>query len=206
MKWIGTISVAAALGWAAGSHAQAPADQPAYEGPEIRLDYVDGETVQLAALQDDVGDLWGPEAGDWDFSISGNGTSDEDFDTNVFGFAASIGYYFTEHFEVGVRQSLNFVANGESAFNGSTRVFLDYNFDLDHWRPFVGGSFGGTYGDTVVDTWMAGIEGGVKWYVKPETYVFGMVEWLWFFEDSDQVEDAFDDGQFVYTLGVGFNF
>ena len=75
MKWIGTTSVAAiaALGWAAGSHAQAPADQTEYEEPEIRLDFADGETVQLAALQDDVGDVWGPEAGDWDFSISGNG-------------------------------------------------------------------------------------------------------------------------------------
>ena len=37
-------------------------------------------------------------------------------------------------------------------------------------------------------------------------FIFGMIEWLWFFDDGSDFDDNFDDGQFVYSLGVGFNF
>ena len=164
----------------------------------------DDATLELAQT---VGD-YGPDEGDWEFTLTGNGVSDKDFDTNIFGFAASVGYFFNPHLEVAIRQSLNFISDDDDddELAGSTRAAIDYHFDLDQWWPFVGGSFGGVYGDAIDDAWTGGIEGGVKWYVKPETFIFGMIEWLWFFDDGSDFDDNFDDGQFVYTLGVGFNF
>ena len=190
------------------------------ESADIQLDFANGDsalqidgaestgesaTPLLAMLQDETGE-YGPYDGAWEFILSGTGTSDQDFDSNSFGATFSIGYFFTEAIEVALRQSFFVASNGDTVFNGTTRIAGDFHFDLDAWRPFIGGSFGATYGDNIDDTWLAGLEGGVKWYVKQETFIFAMVEWLWFFDDAGDVGDAFDDGQWVYTLGIGFNF
>jgi hypothetical protein len=37
-------------------------------------------------------------------------------------------------------------------------------------------------------------------------FIFGRIEYQFFFENSDQADDAFEDGQFVYSIGVGFRF
>jgi hypothetical protein len=151
-------------------------------------------------------DMYGPQQGQWEVTFSGNGSSDEDFDTNVFGLSGSIGYYLTDDLLVALRQSLNISDNGDDSTRGSTRVALDYHFDLDRFRPFVGANFGGVYGDGINDTFAAGLEGGLKWYVKPEVFLFGMIEYQWLFDDADDVNNTFDDGQWIYTFGVGFNF
>ena len=51
---------------------------------------------------------------------------------------------------------------------------------------------------------MAGPEGGVKYFVNNTTFIFGSVQYQFFFEDDDDAEDSFDDGQWVYALGIGF--
>ena len=60
-------------------------------------------------------------------------------------------------------------------------------------RPFVGVNVGGVYGDRVSDTFAAGLEAGAKFYVQPRTFVYAMVEYGWFFEDSDDVDDKLID-------------
>jgi hypothetical protein len=202
---------------AAGAELTEPASDfsldPAAASLPIRLELpeptLNPEPQYDAALElaQTIGDF-GPDEGDWEFTLTGNGISDKDFDSNVFGFAASVGYFFTSNLEVSIRQSLNFLSNDatDDALSASTRGAVDYHFDLGQWWPFVGGSFGGVYGDGVDDAFTGGVEGGVKWYVKPETFIFGMIEWLWFFDDGSDFDDNFDDGQFVYSLGVGFNF
>jgi hypothetical protein len=83
---------------------------------------------------------------------------------------------------------------------------VDYHFNLDRWRPFVGANFGGFYGDGVDDTFAAGLEVGVKYYVLPKTFILGSLEYQWLFESAGGADDSFDDGQFIYGLGIGFNF
>ncbi|PYG01236.1 hypothetical protein D893_02067 [Thioalkalivibrio sp. ALE21] len=52
----------------------------------------------------------------------------------------------------------------------------------------------------------AGLEGGLKYYVLENTYVLGRMEYQWFFSRSSDAEDAFRDGAFAYTVGLGYNF
>lgn len=163
-----------------------------------------------AMAQDDYemdSNLYGPEAGDWELTLGGDGSFDQDISGTNFGFNGSVGYFFDEAWEVAVRQGLNYTdVSTDSNLNGSTRVALDYHFDMDRWRPFVGVNFGGAYGDGVVDTFAAGLEGGVKYYVKPKTFLYGLLEYQWLFDNDDTIDEAFDDGQFIYNLGIGFNF
>jgi hypothetical protein len=147
------------------------------------------------------------EEGDKEVTLSGSAANSKDFDGFVAGANASLGYFITDNLEVAIRQSLNYSDIGVgSALNGSTRIALDFHFDLEALQPFIGGNFGYVYGDAVNDTWEAAPEGGVKWFVNSTTFVFAMAEYQFFFDEGDDASSSFDDGQFVYSLGIGFRF
>ncbi len=153
----------------------------------------------------------GPEAGDREFSISGTGSSDQDFDNTSAGVSGELGWYLSRELEVGIRQSLNFTdIEGEDisndAWNGATRGFADYHFGSGALRPFAGASLGGIYGDGVNDSAFAGLETGLKYYVLPRTFIVGRAEYQFFFEDAGDADEGFDDGAWAYGVGVGFNF
>ncbi|MDZ7782494.1 MAG: outer membrane beta-barrel protein [Halioglobus sp.] len=149
-----------------------------------------------------------PEAGDKSFSLSGTGSSDESLDSNSFGVSGELGYYQSEHLLVGVRQSLNGSVGEDvsDAWNGATRGFVNMHFGQGDARPYVGANIGGLYGDGVNETGTAGVEAGVRWFVRDKTFIGFGAEYAFLFSDGDEVDDNFDDGAFLYTLGVGFNF
>jgi hypothetical protein len=149
---------------------------------------------------------YGPVAGDWELTLGGGGSNDRDFDNGSFNLNTGVGYYFTPAMELGLRQGLNYADFGESVWNGSTRLAFDYHFDLDRFRPFLGVNVGGVYGESVRNTFAAGFEGGLKYYVQERTFVFGMLEYQWLFRSAGRADNNFDDGQFLYTVGIGFNF
>ena len=152
--------------------------------------------------------LAGPEAGDKTFTISGTGSSDENFDGNSFGVTGELGYFGTDALQYGIRQSVSGVAGDKvsDAWSGATRLFADYHFGCCAARPYVGVNVGGIYGESVEDTGTAGVELGVKWYVLDKTYINAGAEYAFLFSGSDDIDNNYDDGAFFYTLGVGFNF
>ncbi|RLQ20239.1 hypothetical protein DWB85_18625 [Seongchinamella sediminis] len=105
----------------------------------------------------------GPQNGDREFSLSGTGTSDKDFDNSSVGISADLGWYTSDNSVWGLRQSLNFADIegsdlSDDFWNGSTRGYYNYNFLDGNWRPFTGASLGGIYGDGVKDSAFAGVE------------------------------------------------
>ena len=163
----------------------------------------------VAFAQQDREYRGGGKAGDNEITLSGTGSSNNDFDSGGFGVSGSYGYYFTNAFELGGRQSFTWSGanNSDDSWSGSTRVFADYHFLTDQrFRPFIGVSLGYIYGDDVNNTGTIGPEAGIKYYVNDTTFVIGMAEYQWFFDDSDDVSDNFDNGAFQYTVGLGFVF
>src|SRR3569832_849979 len=51
---------------------------------------------------------FGPAKGDREFTLSGAGTSNKDFDRGSLGLAASFGWYLTDIMEVSIRQGVNY--------------------------------------------------------------------------------------------------
>lgn len=149
-----------------------------------------------------------PEAGDRSFSISGTGASDQDFDGNTFGVTGEFGYFHSKQLEYGVRQTFSGVAGDKVSdeWSGATLAFLDYHFGEGKARPFVGVNLGGVYGESVSDSGSAGLEGGLKYYVLPKTYIGFGIAYQFLFSDGDDFDNKVNDGAFLYTLGVGFNF
>ena len=143
-----------------------------------------------------------PENGDREFTLSGTGTSDNGFDNTTFALSASIGWFTTEHLEWGLRQNVGIsdTKDDDTTFSGGTRGFADYHFDFSEWQPFAGTSIGALYGDNVNDSVSAGPELGIKYYVKPKTFVLVSASYQF------NVKESVGDGTTFYTTGLGFNF
>lgn len=164
-------------------------------------------TLLIAALFP-VAALAAPTAGDQEVTLSGAGSSDKDFDDTVLSVQGSWGKYLSESSLWGIRQTINARdSEGESVkFDGSTRAFYDYHFGDGNFRPFVGASIGGVYGEGVDDTFMAGPELGVKYWVLDRTFIQAMVEYQFLFKSASDANDRYDDGAFFYSVGLGYNF
>lgn len=144
--------------------------------------------------------------GDKVLSLGGSGVSDDDFGENNFTVEGSFDYFFTDNISGAIRQGVSFIdtAGSDNDWSLSTRVALDYNFDMGRLWPFIGGNFGYLYGDFIDDTFVAGPEAGVRYFVNETTFILGSVEYAFFFDEADEADSAFDDGRFVYTLAMGF--
>lgn len=146
-----------------------------------------------------------PQAGDWEFTLGGGGSSDTEFENGGVGINGSFGYFFNPNLEAAVRQSINFADSGvDEEWSGSTRVAVDYHFLFDKLVPFIGANFGLDYNEDD-SVWGIGPEAGIKYYVHEKTFLFVMGEYRWLFDDFGDVDNRADDGRFAFTFGVGFN-
>jgi outer membrane protein W len=146
-------------------------------------------------------------AGDKELTLGGSGNNGPDFNGTTFAVNGSFGYFLTKEVEVGLRQSVGYtdLTGGEgSAWSASTRLALDYHFDLNRWQPYIGGNIGYVYGDGVSDTWEAAPEAGIKFFVNSTTFIQFSAEYQFFFDKGSDASEAFSDGQFVYGLNIGF--
>ena len=139
------------------------------------------------------------DEGDWEMFVAGSGASDSGFDNTSLSATVSIGYFFNDNLEAGVRQGISFVDTdaGGSDFAATTAGFVDFHFDLDRWQPFVGAFIGYAYGDGVDDDGNYGPEGGVKYFVNSTTFIAATVQYVLPF-DSD------NDEFWQYSLAVGW--
>jgi len=145
--------------------------------------------------------------GDWELTLSGQAAHGPDLNGVSAAAQGNLGYFLTDAIEVGVRQSISYTDIGVgSALNGSTTIAADWNFDLGRFVPYIGANIGYVYGDAVSDSWQAGPEGGVKYFVNNTTFVFVSVQYEFFFDQNSDAGEAFSDGQFLYGLGIGFRF
>jgi len=147
------------------------------------------------------------EQGDFELTLGGSGSSDENFDGTVLNVEAGLGYFMTSNFEVVWRQGISYADNpGDDKWNASSRLSLVYNFNLGNVYPYLGANMGYLYGDMVKDQFIAGPEGGVKFFVNDTTFIIAGLEYQFLFENVKDADDNFDDGRFVYLLGIGFRF
>ena len=69
---------------------------------------------------------FGPREGDREFSISGTGSNDRDFNSGSFGLTGDLGWYLRSNVVAGIRQSVNYAdiegeRVNEDFWHGSTR-------------------------------------------------------------------------------------
>jgi hypothetical protein len=146
------------------------------------------------------------DQGTWELTLAGQGTSNQDVNAGSAGVQASVGYFVIDQLEVLGRQSVSYSDfNAGTSVVASSAVALDYHFDVDRFQPFIGAAVGYLYGDSDVDeTFFGGPEAGLKYFVKDDTFIYGIVQYQFFFDSFDDADSALDDGSFVYGVGIGF--
>jgi len=146
------------------------------------------------------------QAEHWELILGGNGSSDESFDGTIFSAAGSLGYFLTDNFEALIRQDIKYseVSGSNDLWNGGTRFGIDYHLNVGAFYPFAGASIGYLYGDTVEEQFVAGPQAGVKFFANSTTFIMGMVEYEFLFDETNKADDNFDEGRFVYNIGIGF--
>jgi hypothetical protein len=148
-------------------------------------------------------------AGEHEFTLGGSGAVNTSFDDSFGGLNFSYGWYASPTTLLTLRQSINYSNSDteDAQYSGSTRLAYDWHFgDRGPMRPYIGVNIGGVYGERVRDTFAAGLETGVKYYVQPRTFVYFHLEYDWYFRQGTNIDDTFDDGQLNWSVGVGFNF
>jgi hypothetical protein len=143
--------------------------------------------------------------GHMEFTLSGTGTHDENFDGTTLGVEVGLGYFLTHAWEVFLRQGFAFadLDNG-SDWIASTRGGINYNFQCGKWVPFGGATVGWLYGDDVKDQGILGPQIGLKYFANPSTFIYGLMEYQFLFRSGSDVTDNWDDGRFIYTVGLGY--
>lgn len=145
-----------------------------------------------------------PETGDWEFTLGGSGSADDDFDTGGFGVNGSFGYFINQNFEASIRQTVNFVGDRDEEWSGSTRAAIDWHFLLGKFVPFIGANGGLTYTEDDA-RWSIAPEIGMKYFVHDKTFIFALGEYRWFPDGIRNFGGNFDHGNFLATIGIGFN-
>ncbi len=144
-----------------------------------------------------------------EFTLAGIGNSNEDVDAGTASIDAGIGFFIGPMLSIGARQSVGYADdNSGTTVNASTRGFVDLQFNIGRIAPFIGANVGYIYGEGVNDTGAAGPEAGLKIYFGETTdvFIFGRVEYQFYFDKGDEIDDVFQDGQFNYSLGIGMRF
>lgn len=143
----------------------------------------------------------------WELQLIGAGSNDVDFSGGGFTASGQVAYYFTDQFAAVVRQTASFTDTGsDNQWSAGTRLGAQYHFNYEseqRWVPYVGANIGYLYGD-INDTWIAGPEAGVKYFVNDTTFIGLSVAYDFLFDNASDADSSFDDGQFVYGLGIGF--
>jgi hypothetical protein len=178
---------------------------PRHAEPSHEPGHSAAASAPRAAPQRDATD----RAGRWDFTLAGTGSNDKDFDVGGSQVAANVGFFLADAFEASIRQTLGFADAGEGipdVWNGTSRLALDFVFPLHPIEPFVGANIGYVYGDTVKETMAGAPEAGVRFFLKDDAYIHLLGEYQFFFDESDRIGDVFEDGQFLYEVGMGIRF
>jgi hypothetical protein len=144
-----------------------------------------------------------------EWTLGGSGSSNTDLDDSFGALDFSYGVFTSPRNQWLLRQSLSYSNpdTGDNGWVGSTRLAYDWHFAEDATtRPFLGVNAGRLYGNAVHDTWTAGIEGGAKFFMKPQTFVYALVSYDWLFDEGNQIDDRFEDGRLNWSLGIGYQF
>lgn len=146
---------------------------------------------------------FGFKKGDWDLTLTGAGSNDESFDQGGFSATGNLGYFIADQWSISLRQSAGYFDNdntdGGSSWTGATRIATNDYFNLDRWQPYIGATGGYLYGDTFADSWVLGPEVGLRVFVNNTTFIQVSAGYEFFLNGSDD-----SDGQFIYSLGIGF--
>lgn len=94
----------------------------------------------------------------------------------------------------------------EKVWDDSTRLVADYYFGSGEIVPLVGISMGYIQKEDEEDQIVARPKIGLKYFMNPNAYLYGLLEYQLRFQHDEDLYDVYNQGQFVYGIGLGLSF
>ncbi|HLU39767.1 MAG TPA: hypothetical protein VK081_10295 [Planctomycetota bacterium] len=152
-------------------------------------------------------DAPGPVRGDWEVFLAGVAQNEETFNHGSAGAVLRVGRYVHDEVLVSARQILFFADDEVDTSIWSTRFEADI---VPAWfrrvRPFLGASLGYTGGESVNETGILGVHGGVKVFPNRSGFFQVLGGYDMFFTKTEDRTEQLRRGQWMYSLGIGLCF
>ena len=140
----------------------------------------------------------------WKFIHFGSSLSDKQ--SNTTGIISSPETRKFPNLERVIRQDASITHSpDDSAWNDSINV-INYYFGKGAWFPLVGLSMGYLQDDEEKNQFVAAPEIGLKYFMNSETFLYGLVEYQFPFNNIADMNDAYDNGRIKFGLGFGLTF
>lgn len=147
----------------------------------------------------------GFQPGERKFTVIRTGLNNGKLDRTGLGSSWSIDRFL--NLEKVVRQDGSFInIPDDRDWNDSPRVIANYYFGSDAWVPLVGLSMGYIRDPEEDDRFVAGSEIGIKYFMNQTTFLYGLLEYQFHINDVVDVRDIYENGRFVYGVGLGLTF
>lgn len=143
--------------------------------------------------------------GERKFSLSGSGVSAEIFDNTDRQSLLGIRRFFNLGRVAGKDISYLDGPDGSDR-NDVTRMVADYYFDFGSLVPLVGISMGYVQDKDKIDQFVAEPKIGFKYFMDPPTFLYGLLEYQYLFNDGGDLNNLYENGRFFYGIGFGLSF
>jgi hypothetical protein len=145
------------------------------------------------------------DAGPFEVTVAASGSNNRGFTTGGFSVAGSVGYFVVPFLEIAARDNWTYSDLGSGyGWQNTARAAIDFNIPLNNFEPYIGANIG-YFASHNPDAWspLAAPEVGLKFLFTQNVFIYGQVEYDFFWRDTG---NTFNNGQFVYNVGLGFRF
>jgi hypothetical protein len=145
------------------------------------------------------------EAGPFEVTVSAAGSNNRQFTTGGFTVDGSVGFFVLPFLEIAARDGFTYDDPGTGyTWDNTVRGAIDFNLPLGNFEPYAGGNIGyfASHNDGGSSP-LAAPEIGLKFLFTKNVFIFGQFEYDFFWRNTG---NTFSNGQFVYTVGLGFRF
>lgn len=146
------------------------------------------------------------QAGPFELELGGSGANNSSFRTGDFTLNGAFGVFLLPPvLELSARDGVSYADSPHTkpAWDNTVDGALDLNIPIDRFEPYIGGNIGYVCGTGVHSTGEAAPEVGLKIFFTKSVFVFGQMEYDFFFNSTGS---TFNNGEFVYTVGLGLRF
>jgi hypothetical protein len=145
------------------------------------------------------------QAGPFELEVGGSGANDRNFRAGDFTLNGEFGVFILPIIELSARDAVSYtdLPHTHPSWGNTVDGAIDLEIPIDRFEPYVGGNVGYACGTAAHSTGEAAPEIGLKIFFDKSVFVFGQMEYDFFFNNT---HSTFDTGEFVYTVGLGLRF
>jgi hypothetical protein len=144
------------------------------------------------------------DAGPFEVTFAASGDNNRGFTSGGADIGGSFGFFVLPFLEISARDAYSWenAGNGDN-WENTARGAIDFNIPLGNLEPYFGANVGYFATHDLGSSPEAAPEIGLKWLFTKHVFIYGQAEYDFFWRNSG---NTFNNGEFVYGIGLGLRF